>query len=66
MQRSCPICKRVANIKLSPFCSKRCQQIDLGRWLGEHYVIGGDLVQDNDGDATSSPQMVLDINEKLF
>jgi endogenous inhibitor of DNA gyrase (YacG/DUF329 family) len=20
-----------------PFCSTRCQQIDLGRWLGERY-----------------------------
>jgi len=24
-----------------PFCSKRCRTIDLGRWLGEGYRIGG-------------------------
>lgn len=22
-----------------PFCSERCQQIDLGRWLGERYSV---------------------------
>lgn len=22
-----------------PFCSVRCQQIDLGRWLGEQYSV---------------------------
>lgn len=37
----CPICN--ANFdpdptsKSLPFCSPRCQQIDLGRWLGEAY-----------------------------
>jgi endogenous inhibitor of DNA gyrase (YacG/DUF329 family) len=25
----------------APFCSKRCQQIDLGRWLKGDYVIPG-------------------------
>jgi endogenous inhibitor of DNA gyrase (YacG/DUF329 family) len=23
--------------KMAPFCSKRCKQIDLGRWLNEEY-----------------------------
>lgn len=25
--------------KLWPFCSKRCKIIDLGKWLGEKYVV---------------------------
>lgn len=25
----------------APFCSARCQQIDLGNWLGERYVVPG-------------------------
>jgi endogenous inhibitor of DNA gyrase (YacG/DUF329 family) len=33
----CPICKNPAVLESRPFCSKRCGQIDLGRWLGEVY-----------------------------
>ena len=36
----CPICHQVFDIEASlsmPFCSPRCKQIDLGRWLGEEY-----------------------------
>jgi hypothetical protein len=25
-----------------PFCTKRCRLVDLGRWLGEEYTVGGD------------------------
>lgn len=35
--RPCPICKKPAIVEHRPFCSKRCAQIDLGRWLGEVY-----------------------------
>jgi uncharacterized protein len=38
----CPTCKRAAQRegnKLFPFCSERCQLVDLGRWLGEEYRI---------------------------
>lgn len=27
------------NKDLWPFCSKRCKMIDLGKWLGEKYVV---------------------------
>ena len=44
----CPICNApVERAKVQntwPFCSPRCQQIDLGRWLGESYVISSDAV----------------------
>jgi endogenous inhibitor of DNA gyrase (YacG/DUF329 family) len=36
----CPICGKLVNpavSKVLPFCSPRCQQIDLRRWLGEEY-----------------------------
>lgn len=35
--RRCPICSKPATTEHRPFCSKRCAQIDLGRWLGEVY-----------------------------
>ena len=39
----CPICDRPLEASdpkkapYLPFCSQRCRQIDLGRWLGEAY-----------------------------
>lgn len=29
-----------------PFCSARCKMIDLGQWLGEKYVVGGEDAHD--------------------
>ena len=37
--KKCPICKKPAEVKFQPFCSKRCADIDLGRWLKGSYVI---------------------------
>ena len=37
----CPECSKPAEARLAPFCSTRCQQIDLGRWLKGDYVIPG-------------------------
>ncbi len=39
--RSCPICGRGTEQRYRPFCSKRCADIDLGRWLGERYRVPG-------------------------
>jgi endogenous inhibitor of DNA gyrase (YacG/DUF329 family) len=38
----CPICGKPSAQNFRPFCSQRCQQIDLGRWLGERYRIPAD------------------------
>ena len=35
----CPTCKKPSIEPYIPFCSKRCSQIDLNRWLGEKYQI---------------------------
>ena len=43
--RKCPICGKPANHDYRPFCSKRCADIDLGRWLGETYRVPGEPVQ---------------------
>lgn len=39
---ACPICGRPAEDSRKPFCSRRCADIDLGRWLGEAYRIPDD------------------------
>jgi endogenous inhibitor of DNA gyrase (YacG/DUF329 family) len=41
-RRLCPICGRPSQQKFHPFCSVRCAQIDLGRWLGGRYAIAKD------------------------
>lgn len=35
----CPICGRPATAKTKPFCSVRCADVDLGRWLTGSYAI---------------------------
>ena len=35
----CPICSKPAEADYKPFCSERCRQVDLNRWLGEAYRI---------------------------
>lgn len=37
---TCGMCRKKfesTESKTLPFCSERCQQLDLGRWLGERY-----------------------------
>ena len=54
---TCPVCARDLSVveqdvdaptgqagprgRWRPFCSERCKLIDLGRWLGEEYVVAG-------------------------
>ena len=35
----CPICDRDTDPKMKPFCSKRCADVDLAKWLGGSYAI---------------------------
>ncbi len=40
--RPCPICGKPAGPRFKPFCSARCADIDLGRWLKGSYVVPGE------------------------
>jgi uncharacterized protein len=47
----CSICGAPVDPQLRPFCSKRCADIDLSRWLtGSYAVPGGEADADEDGD----------------
>lgn len=35
----CPICGKAALAEYTPFCSKRCADIDLGRWFRGNYSV---------------------------
>lgn len=48
--RKCPVCSKPTQEKWKPFCSKRCADVDLNRWLSGGYVIPGapaDLEEDS-------------------
>lgn len=36
---ACPICGNKAIKDAAPFCSQRCQNVDLNRWLNGSYAI---------------------------
>jgi len=41
-EKPCPICRRPSVEPFRPFCSRRCADIDLGRWLSGGYAIAAD------------------------
>lgn len=48
--RPCPICSAMSVRAYRPFCSKRCADVDLGRWLnGSYSIAGGPAPQKPDG-----------------
>ena len=49
--KPCPICGKPPVPDSRPFCSERCRQVDLGRWLTGSYVIAARDDEDEDGDA---------------
>lgn len=36
---TCPICKKPTDPRYRPFCTRRCADVDLGRWLSGGYAI---------------------------
>lgn len=45
---SCPICSKDAAEKFHPFCSKRCADIDLGRWMTGAYAVPSEDPDDDE------------------
>ena len=39
--KPCPICRKPRTAEFAPFCSKRCRDRDLLRWLDDGYAIPG-------------------------
>jgi len=48
--KPCPECGKPANPATLPFCSPRCRDVDLNRWLSGRYVIPGRENQEEDGE----------------
>ena len=49
--KPCPICGKPAVEQLRPFCSRRCADVDLNRWLSGAYVVAGKAEEEEDGTA---------------
>jgi endogenous inhibitor of DNA gyrase (YacG/DUF329 family) len=48
--KGCPICGKPATEASKPFCSERCRDVDLNRWLSGSYVVPGRKDEDEDAD----------------
>jgi endogenous inhibitor of DNA gyrase (YacG/DUF329 family) len=52
--RLCAVCGKPQEVRFKPFCSKRCADVDLGRWLKGSYAIpaqeSGETAADEDGE----------------
>ena len=46
--KSCPICGKPSTEAAKPFCSDRCRDVDLNRWLSGSYAIPGKTDADED------------------
>ncbi|MFT7059764.1 MAG: endogenous inhibitor of DNA gyrase (YacG/DUF329 family) [Pseudorhodobacter sp.] len=53
----CPICAREAeDAKYRPFCSRRCADVDLGRWLKGSYAIPVEASEEDEFAPPSEPK----------
>ncbi len=50
---SCPICGEDTQQAFRPFCSKRCADIDLAKWLNGSYAVPSQ--REEDAETTSQP-----------
>ncbi len=57
---TCPICKDDSIEAYRPFCSRRCADIDLGRWFKGSYAIAG---RSDDDDADQAKTVMGDAPE---
>ena len=72
MQVNCPTCNAVVEwsetSEYRPFCSKKCQLIDLGEWAGEENTIAGSAIStpDNAPDIEDIEAMLAKQNQDFF
>lgn len=53
----CPICGSPAVERYKPFCSKRCADIDLGKWFSGAYAITSRSADEDEDDSNSEAPM---------
>jgi len=53
----CPICARETEAKYRPFCSRRCADVDLGKWLTGSYAIPAAAIDDENPESDDPTQL---------
>ena len=53
---TCPICKKPSTPDYRPFCSRRCADVDLGRWLTGSYAIPTDEGEYDEAERPKPPR----------
>ena len=56
----CAICGKPVVPEFHPFCSARCKQVDLNRWLTESYRVPARVVDDEEEDVPARPEQPKD------
>ncbi|MFZ2030464.1 MAG: DNA gyrase inhibitor YacG [Vitreimonas sp.] len=51
-QSKCAVCGKPQNPQFRPFCSKRCADVDLNRWLSGGYAIPA--AEEDDGEQSAN------------
>jgi endogenous inhibitor of DNA gyrase (YacG/DUF329 family) len=52
---ACAMCGKPVDAAFKPFCSKRCANLDLHRWLKGSYVIAGEPVDEDEAPRAPLP-----------
>jgi uncharacterized protein len=58
--KPCPICGKPADPRLKPFCSRRCADVDLNRWLSGAYAIPSTEAPDDEEERPAKPDRDTD------
>jgi endogenous inhibitor of DNA gyrase (YacG/DUF329 family) len=54
--KPCPICGKPATERHRPFCTKRCADVDLNRWLSDVYVVPGSEREEDERPPQDEPE----------
>lgn len=54
---SCPICKSETDAKYRPFCSRRCADVDLARWMNGGYAVPSEDPEDIEAAEAAAEQV---------
>lgn len=52
---TCPICRKASDPAYRPFCSRRCADVDLARWLAGRYALPGAPLSEAPTDPDEGP-----------
>ncbi len=58
---ACPICEKETDKTFRPFCSRRCADIDLGKWLNGTYAVAS---QDREDDEELEREITKSLQER--